>query len=73
MINSWLYVLHLTFTSPYNRRQFNNHQFIVEQLISDRLHNLENAVRIRSNNKSNFILLYFTVCHGMDEPTLSAS
>lgn len=65
---------HLTSTSPCNRSQFDNLQFIIEQLISNRLYNLESEVRISHSDKSNFILLYdFSVCHRMDEPILSGS
>lgn len=65
---------HLTSTSLCNRSQFDNLQFIIEQLISNRLYNLESEVRISHSDKSNFILLYdFSVCHRMDEPILSGS
>ena len=37
---------HLTFTVPYNRSLFNYLQFIVEQLILNKLHNLVKVVRI---------------------------
>ena len=44
---------HLTFTVPYNRSLFNYLQFIVEQLILNKLHNLGKVVRISKESNGN--------------------